>query len=142
MLARLLAPTVAALLVLTVAGCAGDDADDPAPAPSSSAATAPVAPIDPCELTVTVDGVGYHARGIYGDYELDTSVDLTGDVSPCVGVDGEPATFRPVVGVRREWALVGEVDGEEIFFVSDELPPIPADSAFARILVGDFADTP
>ena len=129
---------VAVLAVMPIAACSDDDPPDATPTPAPSGTT--TTPQEPCELTATVEGVGYHVRGVYGDYEADDSVDLQARLSPCAGVEGEVTRFYRVVGVKQEWAVVTVYEDRPVFMVSDDLPPIPAESDFARILVGDFAD--
>jgi hypothetical protein len=85
-----------------------------------------------------VNGATYHVvRIVSQDYALDPAVQVHGTATDCSGEADRPMTFHAIPNVDPAWALCGLVDGQWRVFLAEDVGPVPADSALARIVVGD-----
>lgn len=129
---------VVAVLLVGAAACSNGrtSVSDPVGTPGNEG-TEPTAEV-PCEATATVNGTTYHVvRIVSQDYALNPAVQVDGTATDCSGDTDQPMTFHAIPNVDPAWALCGLVDGQWRVFLAEDIGPVPADSALARIVVGD-----
>jgi hypothetical protein len=91
----------------------------------------------PCDATASVNGKSYHVvRAVSRNYLLNPTVQVEGSATDCSGGTDRAMTFHAIPDVDPTWALCGLVDGEWRVFLADDIL-VPADSALARIVVGN-----
>jgi len=136
---RTLVPfVVVAFLLIGAAACSNGTASvNNANDPPSTDGTEPTDDT-PCAATATVSGATYHVVTVVSeDYAVKPTVQYEGSATDCSGESTQSMTFHEIPQVDPSWALCGLVDGHWRVFLADALSQVPADSALARIVVGD-----